>query len=127
MNFSNKIPHRSPCDAPYGKLASMALCSLMMIAMIGKQLPAHAADRSSTTVSLADLDLRTEKGMQAARERLHQAARMVCYRVVDLGSLSHHADYLACIDDTMAAALAKITGPSLAANAKPQASAHGAP
>ena len=127
MNFPKEIPHRSPCDSPYGKLASMALCSLMLIAMIGKQLPAYAVDRSSETVSLADLDLRTEKGMQAARERLRKTARKLCYRVMDLGSLSHHADYLGCVDDTMTAALAKLTGPSLAANARPQAAAHGAP
>jgi UrcA family protein len=127
MKLSNQIPHRSPCDASYGKLASMALCSLMMIAMIGKQLPAHAAERSSATVSLADLDLNTEKGMQAARERLLKTARKLCFRVMDLGSLSHHTDYLQCVDVTMTAALAQLTGPSLAANAKPQSSSHGAP
>jgi len=127
MNFPKKAP-RPKCGSRYGKLASMAVCSLVMITMIGKQLPAHAADMSAT-VSLTDLDLRSEKGMQAARERLQKAARKLCDRAVDPWSMSGHTDYLQCVDDTTSAALAQLTGPlpALAANAKPQVSGHTTP
>ncbi len=53
-----------------GKVVLMTLCALFMIAAIGRQLPAYAADKSAV-VSLANLDLSTEKGMQAARDRIH--------------------------------------------------------
>jgi UrcA family protein len=56
------------------------------------------------TVSLQDLDLLTVQGQQVARERVHQLARTLCDRVVDPTDLSHHANYLACVDATVAKA-----------------------
>jgi len=121
MNFVEKVPDRSQCDSAYSKLALMALCSVFMIAAIGKQLPANAADKKSQVVSVADLDLSTEEGMKAARERLHQTARKLCGQVVDPWSLSHHPDYLQCVKDTTTAAVAKLQGPLMVANAKSHA------
>jgi UrcA family protein len=63
---------------------------------------------SSKTLSFADLDLSTPAGAQAAHERLHQVARTVCAQVADDLDLSHHANYLACIDKTMADAMPKL-------------------
>jgi UrcA family protein len=116
MNAQVKIPNRSRCDSPYSKLALMALSSLVLIVAIGKQLPASAADQSAV-VSLADLDLSTDKGMQTARDRIHQTAQQLCGKVVNPWSLSHHPDYVRCVDDATAAAMGQLNGPLLAANA----------
>jgi UrcA family protein len=120
MNIPVKIPDRSQYDSPYGKLALMALCSLLLIGAIAKQLPASAADKSAA-VSLADLDLSTEKGMQAARDRLHQTARWLCQRVVNPWSLSHQSDYVRCVNNATSAAVARLQEPQRVANAKAHA------
>jgi UrcA family protein len=63
-----------------------------------------AADRAKT-VSLADLDLSTPDGARAAHERLHEVARTLCSQVADELDLSHHTNYLACVNDAMARSL----------------------
>jgi UrcA family protein len=112
---------RNPLERPYSgsaytKLAMMAVVSLAMMAAIGKQLPAGAAEKS-TIVSIADLDLSTEKGMEAARGRVHEAARRLCQKVLDPWSLSYHPDYLQCVDETTANAVTQLQGRQLLANA----------
>ena len=67
-------------------------------------------------VSVADLDLATEAGMQKALERLHATARHLCTLVVDHWTLSHQPDYVACVDQTLASALAQLPAPAVAAN-----------
>ena len=104
-----------------GKVVLMTLCALFMIAAIGRQLPAYAADKSAV-VSLANLDLSTEKGMQAARDRIHQTARRLCQRVVNPWSLSHQTDYVRCVNDATTAAVAQMQGLLLVANAHSHAS-----
>jgi UrcA family protein len=122
MNVPQRLPDRSQCDSAYSKLALMALCAVFMIAAIGKQLPARAADETaSAKVSLADLDLSTDKGMQAARDRLHRAARRLCAKVLDPWAISHQPDFVACVDAATAAAVARVQGPVLVANAKSHA------
>jgi len=56
------------------------------------------------TVSFQDLDLSTVQGQQVARERLHQLAGTLCDRVADPTDLSHHTNYLACVDASVAKA-----------------------
>lgn len=53
------------------------------------------------TVSFKDLDLSTVQGQQIARERVHQLARTLCQQVADPTDMSHHANYLACVDATV--------------------------
>jgi UrcA family protein len=77
--------------------------------------PPRATNRSAV-VSVADLDLSTEAGRQVARQRLHNTARLLCRGVTDPWSLSHHDDYVACVDGAMASALARLPSPALAAN-----------
>jgi len=113
MNVPKQLPNLSQSR---GKLALMTLCALSMIAVIGKQLPAYAADKSAA-VSLANLDLSTEKGMQAARDRIHQTARRLCQRVVNPWSLSHQTDYVRCVNDATTAAVGQLQGMLLDANA----------
>jgi UrcA family protein len=70
-------------------------------------------------VSVADLDLATAAGMQQAHARLHAAARRLCGRVVDPWAVSHQQDYVACVDRTLASALAQLPSPAVAANSTP--------
>ena len=107
MNVPRKPLNRPYSGSTYTKLALMAGVSLALMAAIGKQLPAGAAEKS-TVVSIADLDLSTEKGMEAARERVHEAARQLCKKVVDPWSLSHHPDYVQCVDETTADAVTQL-------------------
>jgi UrcA family protein len=97
------------------KLALMTAASLALMVAISSQWPAGAAEKS-TIVSIADLDLSTEKGMQAARERVHEAARHLCKKVVDPWSLSHQPDYVQCVDETTADAVTKLQRRQLLAN-----------
>jgi UrcA family protein len=69
-------------------------------------------------VSLKDLDLSTVQGQRIAQQRVHQLARTLCERVADPTDMSHHANYLACVDATVARAGARlqalINNPSIA-------------
>ena len=116
MNVPVQHHDRSQCDSAHRKLALMALCALFVVAAVGKQSPASAADKSAT-VSLANLDLSTETGMQAARERIHQTARRLCQKVVNPWSLSHQPDYVRCVNDATTAAVGQLQGMLLVANA----------
>ena len=56
----------------------------------------------SKHVSLADLDLSTPEGVSAARDRVHQVARLLCSKLSDRDDLSRQPNYVACINDAMA-------------------------
>jgi UrcA family protein len=75
----------------------------------GSALPAQAADAAygirTKKVSLSDLDLSTIAGQETARERLHRMVRRLCAQVEDLDDLSHHANYMACVDQATAKVL----------------------
>jgi UrcA family protein len=118
MNVHNKPLVRTASETGVSKLAWMSLCMVFLTAAIAKQLPAQAAD-ASAIVSLADLDLSTEKGMQTARERLDATARHLCKQVIDPWALSHHAQYLRCVDDATSAALGQLHAQALVARARP--------
>jgi UrcA family protein len=60
------------------------------------------------TVSLQDLNLSTVQGQQIARERVDKLARMLCDKVADPTDMSHHTNYLACVDATAAKAGASL-------------------
>jgi len=115
MNISNRLPVRAPSESG-SKLVLMGLCIIFLTAAIAKQLPAQAAE-ASAAVSLADLNLSTEKGMQAARDRIRDTARKLCGKVVDPWGLAHHDDYVRCVSEATTAAVGKIEGLVLVANA----------
>lgn len=99
--------------------AFLALLALgAHLARAGESAKPSGPDRTAV-VSVADLDLATEAGMQAARERLHATARRLCRRVVDPWAVSHQQDYTACVDATLATALAQLPAPAVAANSTP--------
>jgi len=116
MRVSNHFVDQVRREHSGSKLLLMGVCIGFLTVAIVKQLPAQAAD-ASVTVSLADLDLSTDKGMQTARERLHLTARRLCGKLINPWGLSPHDDLVRCVDDTTAAALGKIQGLVLVANA----------
>jgi UrcA family protein len=118
MNIPTSSIARAPTESGVSKLALISLCTVFMTAAISKQLPAHAAD-AIAMVSLADLDLSTAQGMQMARDRLDKTARRLCKQVVDPWALSHHTQYLRCVDDATTAALGQIHDQALVAQARP--------
>lgn len=97
--------------------AFLALLALgAHLARAGESAKPNDPSARTAVVSVADLDLATEAGMQAARERLHATARRLCGRVVDHWAVSHQQDYVACVDATLASALAQLPSPAVAAN-----------
>ncbi|MGO9930888.1 MAG: UrcA family protein [Steroidobacteraceae bacterium] len=118
MTIPAKPLDLSQSDSGIGKLALIGLCIVFMTGAIGKQLPAQAAD-AVAMVSIADLDLSTDQGMQTARERVNETARRLCKKVVDPWALSHHSQYVRCVDDATTAALEQIHGQALVASARP--------
>jgi UrcA family protein len=86
-----------------------AVSSLVVFSMMAfHSVPAVARDSGSIHVQLADLDLRTSGGRQTAYDRLHQAARIVCWRASDPLDLGRQIHTAACIDRTMAKATASL-------------------
>jgi UrcA family protein len=121
MNIPVQIPEpsdRSRHDSPRSKFLLASLGCLLLTAALGRQLHAQSSGANpayaSTIVRVGDLDLSTPGGMKLARDRIHQAAKRLCEKVVDPWSLSHEPDYVQCVDDTMATALKDLPGPSLA-------------
>ena len=70
-----------------------------------------ATVRNSVTraanVSLADLDLSTVEGSRVARERLEAMARRLCSEVARSNYLSYRANWVDCVHDTTAGAMAQ--------------------
>jgi UrcA family protein len=72
-----------------------------------QSVPASPAT-SSVRVNFSGVDLSTSAGQEKAKERLVQAARLTCLRVEDEQDLSHHENYLACVDTALAQAMPKL-------------------
>ena len=80
------------------------------------------ADDAHKTVSVADLDLSTAEGMQAAQTRLGKMAKKLCARMEDPDDLSHHENFLACVDQSMANVMRQLRPMALAAVEKTRGS-----
>jgi UrcA family protein len=78
---------------------------------IGALRQTNATARNSVTrgatVSLADLDLSTLEGSRIARQRLEAMARRLCAELARRQELSYQPNYAACVQDTLAGALAQ--------------------
>jgi UrcA family protein len=117
----------SSCFKPIvGTIMLLALCVIGSAdALAGAEIDASVA--RSAKVSIAGLDLSTPQGARAARERLRQTARKLCDQVADELDLSRHANYLACVEDTVAAALKKVQEGASASGTPVQAKSSAAP
>jgi UrcA family protein len=91
---------------------ALALCVAAPAFAATQQKPVSPSDAQSNQVSLAGLDLATPEGMSAARERLLGTARLLCYRVAHADDLSLHANYVRCVNETLAGALRQVTTPA---------------
>jgi len=116
MNFTEKLPDRSDGDSSYGKLLLLVLCVIFITTAIDKQLSAEASD-SAGWVSLSDLDLKTDKGIHAARDRVRDAARRLCEKVVIRSARAQQADCAHCADDAAAAVVEHLQGSTSGTNA----------
>jgi UrcA family protein len=73
----------------------------------------------SAKVSLAGLDLSSPEGARTARERLSKTARKLCSQVEDELDLSLHANYVACVEQSVTRAMQQVALRSMVAGVKP--------
>ena len=119
---------REPSSRP-----TFAACVDSTVANAVRQIDAlrqtNTTVRNSVTraanVSLADLDLSTLEGSRIARERLEAMARRLCGELARRQDLSYQPNYAACVQDTLAGALAQAD--VLAAARNTRTARHSAP
>jgi UrcA family protein len=88
--------------------ALLTLCAIASAAVAAPASDTIPVTRS-TSVSLAGSDLSTPEGTRLARDRLRAAARRLCTQVADELDFSHQTNFVACVDETLATALHKVT------------------
>jgi UrcA family protein len=89
--------------------AVLTLSVIAATAAVAAQPSYSANNTRSKTVSLADLDLSTPAGMNAARERVKKTARRLCVLLADPADLSHQSNYVKCVDDAVTGAMLQVT------------------
>jgi UrcA family protein len=118
MNTETNLPRRSSLESAVLKAALIALCAIAPITVMADTQPAPAPETHAAKVSLADVDLSTPDGLRIAYERLRDTARRLCSQQEDMQSVAHYPTYVKCVDETLAAAMRQVKGPTLAANEK---------
>src|SRR5229473_2447400 len=118
MNTDTYMARRFGPQVAVQTTALMAL-ALAPVAAIAQSPAAAGVETRTSNLALADLDLSTPAGVDAARDRLQQTARRRCSQVADRQDLSHQPNFIACMDETLAAALRQINGPVRAAIEEP--------
>ena len=108
MNTATRSASASCLKAGLPTTALLALCVLGSAAEAGATRDTAPVTRSAK-VSLAGLDLSSADGARAARERLRRTARRLCAQVADELDLSHQSNFVACVDESLAAALRQET------------------
>ena len=88
-----------------------------------RNTPSPSVERSAK-VRISDLNLATPAGVQAARERIHQAARKLCDQLTDELDLGRQPHFVECIDRTTIAAMRQLSVPSLASLSAKQEARH---
>ena len=85
-------------------LAATLMLSIGMLGGAAAKADQVTGDSRSEHVKLSDLDLSTADGQQLAQARVHQIARTLCSRVADELDVSHHENFIKCVDTTVAKA-----------------------
>ena len=126
MKTATQLAFSSCLKSIIGTTTLLALCVIGSAdALAGGEVDASVA--RSAKASIKGLDLSTPEGARAARERLRQTARKLCAQVADELDLSHHANYLACVDQSVAKAMQLIAPPSTVAGATATSAAESRP
>jgi UrcA family protein len=86
----------------------LAAASLAVLAVTAWAGSADPGTQRSEKISVKDLDLTTADGLDAARARVDQAARRLCFAVSHPDDRSRHSNYLKCVDDSVATALLQL-------------------
>jgi UrcA family protein len=116
MKTATQLAFPSGLKSIIGSTTIVVLCIAgSMDAWAGSETDASVA--RSAKVSIAGLDPSTPEGARAVRERLRQTARKLCAQVADELDLSHHANYVACVDESVAKAMQQIAPSSIVAGA----------
>jgi UrcA family protein len=116
MNQQYNRPNRY--ESPVYKLGLLALGTLACVAALALQQPAHADGIYSVKVSISDLDLSAVEGIRVARERVHDAAKRLCERADDPEDLSHHHNFLVCVDAATVSAMQQVAHSTVASVAR---------
>jgi len=110
MTTFNNISRRFATKTMLSSLGSMSCLAATLMLSIGMLGGAAAkadqvtGDSRSQHVKLSDLDLSTADGQQLAQARVHQIARTLCSRVADELDVSHHENFIKCVDTAAAKA-----------------------
>ncbi len=94
---------------------SLLGCSLASVAVRAESPAKTSPETATAAVSLADLDLTTPAGMDAARERVTLAAQKLCRHFLDDRKASSWATYTDCSRETVASAFRQLDAKSLVA------------
>jgi UrcA family protein len=90
-----------------GSTSCLAAILMLSIGMLGSAVAKAdqvTGDSRSQHVKLSDLDLATADGQQLAQARVHEVARTLCSRVADELDVSHHENFIKCVDTAVAKA-----------------------
>jgi UrcA family protein len=86
------------------RLAAIMMLSIGMLGGAAAKADQLTSDSRSQQVKLSDLDLSTADGQQLAQARVHEVARTLCFRVADAFDMSHHENFIKCVDTAVAKA-----------------------
>jgi UrcA family protein len=106
MNATSPLLPESP--RRYVRMSTLPLAAVLALAPVGA-VPAQPAEVPSESriadVSMADLDLSSARGMQAARDRLTAVAERFCGARSRNRELLERPNFAACVDSTVSHAL----------------------
>ncbi|THD77171.1 MAG: UrcA family protein [Phenylobacterium sp.] len=94
--------------------ALIAVSTLGFIAGSAHAGVASDPDVRTMKISVADIDLRTEAGAQAALHRIQSAARAVCGDTTSLHDMSEYARQRACLKAAVTRAVTTLNSPLVA-------------
>ena len=107
---ANRGGSREPSSQPtFGACVDSTVANALrqIEALRQTNTPVRNSVTRSANVSLADLDLSTLEASRIARKRLEAMARRLCGELARRQDLSYQPNYAACVQDTLAGALAQ--------------------
>ena len=105
----------SPSMSAVIAAACIALAGVAPFAAFADPPIAPATHALESKVSLADLDLSTEKGVRAAHTRLTSMAERLCRQLWDSTSFTFRWTHAACVQKTLEDAIQQLNVPTVAA------------